>query len=492
MELCLDLSGVVDVSLAGNDDGAVASGPVRVADEGGGAVLHVDDPAAAVGDATAAVRRFVEQRFGWSAANANELLLRQLAGHAGTEALGATGIESGDELTVCLTDSGAARVELRHLGVFTRYLQYGADGCVSGMVEGFKATPVDEMRRIAQEGYPEDLMPLASLLLRSQYLTERQVMEHLCRAIYDLDTRILTFVLSHHESAQLLDLRKEGTPTQLALTPLALLLGRAEELWHVIEEERALACLDLLLAHPTVDLNRVSERGYTVAANHVGCLPLLKALVERGADVNMDRGRSAERSSPLMRAASLGLVEATGYLVEKGADIRWRNGYGRTAAHCAAENGCVYLLPLLVEDTRSSQPPPPHDSALLTFRDLFPQKRSGVDTPLHRAAARNNETFVEALLDIVAATAGDAFASAVNMPGSQGRTALVLAALQGNTAVCKLLVERGADPSLADDDDRTACSYATQPDTREYLSVFACPADEGAAEDDEPFNLFDE
>ena len=71
-----------------------------------------------------------------------------------------------------------------------------------------------------------------------------------------------------------------------------------------------------------------------------------RRLIEEGADVNW---RDAYGWTPLIWAASKGLVDVVRLLLDKGADINHKNNYGRTALHQAAISGEDEVVRFLIE-----------------------------------------------------------------------------------------------------------------------------------------------
>lgn len=98
---------------------------------------------------------------------------------------------------------------------------------------------------------------------------------------------------------------------------------------------------------------------------------------------------------------------------------------------------------------------------MLLGRDADPVFRDQAGwTPLH-AAARSGAT------DVAAVLLQKLTAAQVNLPGPDGETALHRAAYWGQVDVCSLLVEHGADPTLANDAGRcpqdVACAGGEHP-----------------------------
>jgi ankyrin repeat protein len=170
---------------------------------------------------------------------------------------------------------------------------------------------------------------------------------------------------------------------------------------------------------------------------------VVRLLLEHGADVDSKRpcqnhtplsGATAEeymmqegiadylmQQTPLCAAADKGHEAIVQLLLEKGAEIDWKDRRGCTPLTISAVRGHVAVVKLLLKHGAEADP-----------RDFIGR------TPLSFAAERGNNTLVKILLKEQVA---------INSIDVYGLTPLMHACRQGYTAVAKLLLEQGADTS---------------------------------------------
>ncbi|RLN82056.1 hypothetical protein BBJ28_00013670, partial [Nothophytophthora sp. Chile5] len=144
--------------------------------------------------------------------------------------------------------------------------------------------------------------------------------------------------------------------------------------------------------------NDESKNMSLIPAAHFGHLPVVKMLLDTGADQNF---ANMKGTTPLMRAAQEGRDAVVKFLIEKGADTCAANNEGMTALMLAAQRGHASIATTLMQ--------------------------SG---------------------------------SNVNKQTRQGSTALLLAAKRGHTAAVEALMTAGADIFLKDDREKTAAETA--------------------------------
>ena len=104
-----------------------------------------------------------------------------------------------------------------------------------------------------------------------------------------------------------------------------------EELFRLIRDENDIdKALDLIHSGYVPDPSYGEEyrTGILTYAVYRQSLPLVKALVENGLDVN---GRSPTGATPLMQAVKINVINIAKYLLEKGAEIDAHDEEGRTA-----------------------------------------------------------------------------------------------------------------------------------------------------------------
>ena len=120
-----------------------------------------------------------------------------------------------------------------------------------------------------------------------------------------------------------------------------------------------------------------TEKGWTalIHASRVGNLAVVKCLVDAGADLNLktkggwtalmhasDQShkevvkvlRAAESGKPhdsddLIRASENGYLKTVKALIDAGADVNIKNGYGKTALMCASRKGCLEIVKILIQ-----------------------------------------------------------------------------------------------------------------------------------------------
>ena len=211
-------------------------------------------------------------------------------------------------------------------------------------------------------------------------------------------------------------------------------------------------------------------------------LVILKAFLDRGADVNIEDEHS-ER--PLYEAASWGENAAVEMIIGRVDDVDDDNRWGRTALHAAAFSGQTKTVEILIKHGADPNRKDKHDRTPLLFAcltgmydvfqnsnyqataELLVQEQIKRDaaltqinvptkkgrTPLREAAARG---FVKVIAAIIGQMKSDDKEKWIDHRDDQkGRTALHSAATHGRAEATALLLQNGADPSLRDGDGRT-------------------------------------
>jgi ankyrin repeat protein len=141
--------------------------------------------------------------------------------------------------------------------------------------------------------------------------------------------------------------------------------------------------------------------------------------------------------TPLIRAAGGGHVEVVRWLVDQGAALEEKSRDEWTAVYLASRDGHTAVVRLLLE--KGADPTVPD--------------RSG-QHPLIKAAQWGFVEITRCLLDHPSA------ATFINIRDKRGRTALWWACGMGRTAVVRALLERGADPTTADNYGKTPMATA--------------------------------
>ncbi len=154
-----------------------------------------------------------------------------------------------------------------------------------------------------------------------------------------------------------------------------------------------------------------------VSAVKAGDIPLMRAVLQRGGDVNV---AAADGTTALHWAAHRDDAEALEQLLEAGAAVNAANRYGVTPLHLAAINGSALAIERLL---RAGADP---ESAL-------PEG----ETALMTTARSGNVAAVQVLI---------AYGANVNAREAwKGQTALMWAAVENHAFVAKVLIEAGAD-----------------------------------------------
>jgi len=145
--------------------------------------------------------------------------------------------------------------------------------------------------------------------------------------------------------------------------------------------------------------------------------------------------RLTTNKKALINAVQAGNVTEVERLLDKGADLEWRNSVGCWPLALAARLGDQNMVELLLEA-----------GALVDSKSKMRHR-----TPLSFAASSGHVPVVEILLRHKAA---------VNAPDCYYRTPLSFAAGDGHKVVVELLLENGAAIDFKDFEDRTPLSYA--------------------------------
>lgn len=145
------------------------------------------------------------------------------------------------------------------------------------------------------------------------------------------------------------------------------------------------------------------------------CVPMIKLLVESGADVNARRG---DQWTPLFTAAYHGQPEVIELLISRGAQVNARNGERSTPLRWAVNGGKTDAVKVLLK--HGADP----NLAMNTG-----------ELPLHQAAAMGADDIVTML---IACRAG------VNLKNNCYETPLYYAVFRGHASTVKLLIAKGA------------------------------------------------
>lgn len=194
------------------------------------------------------------------------------------------------------------------------------------------------------------------------------------------------------------------------------------------------------IAH-TSDLNARAEDGKTALAYAAdqGHMPVVKLLVEAGADVMARNTGPAGGSTPLHYASGHRDRETMiKYLIAHGADAGAKGMRSATPLHIAAASGYPTNIDLLIA----------HGAKVDATDD-------DQATPLHLAARAGSDNATAAAALLTHKASHDA-------KDKRGLTPLHLAAFEGNLGVLKVLLDGGADVNAKDPKGRTPLYYATR------------------------------
>jgi len=195
-----------------------------------------------------------------------------------------------------------------------------------------------------------------------------------------------------------------------------------------------------------VDISEL--RQHLLRAAQSGNMEILQELVDGGLHVDC---RDRENNTPLIAASQAGRAEVVKLLLKNGANTEDTNNDGNTALICAAERGRKDVVDVLLASgadvnvqnregekalTRAAREGHTEVVRLLLEKGANIKARTNTgNTPLSLASYRGHAEIVKLLLDRGAE---------VNLVDANNRTALSLASRYGHSAIVKLLMDRGA------------------------------------------------
>jgi hypothetical protein len=169
-------------------------------------------------------------------------------------------------------------------------------------------------------------------------------------------------------------------------------------------------------------------------AAEAGDLAEVQRLV--GQELGLLNAKDPYKWTPLMRAADEGHVDVVRWLVDQGANVNESSPYRSTALGLASCEGHTPVVQLLLE------------------RGADPAIANNGRTPVMEASARGQMEAFRCLLDHPSA------AATINHRDRCGMTALWLACGFSHGRLLKLLLERGADPTIATNSGSTPMARA--------------------------------
>ncbi|KAK3095975.1 hypothetical protein FSP39_021528 [Pinctada imbricata] len=194
----------------------------------------------------------------------------------------------------------------------------------------------------------------------------------------------------------------------------------------------------------STDVNDKYGFSALMQASQKGYLEIMEVLLEKGADVHLqnDAGKTA-----LMLACFAGQFEAVKLLRQHGAKYDDYDRGGSTAMHWAVDGGNVRLLDWMIKD-----------GADVNIRD-----RGSGWTPLIRCASLSGNRSVA--LTLVQAGAK------INTQDKDGKTALMVAIINGHQDLVELLLKKNADLSVTNEYGKTAYEMAHSMERRRIVRV---------------------
>lgn len=172
-----------------------------------------------------------------------------------------------------------------------------------------------------------------------------------------------------------------------------------------------------------------------------GNMQWIEELLAIGASVEF-KSKHHENGTALHVASQYGHPEAIQILLQHGARIDQRNSRGDSAVHVAAVNGHLRVMRMFTRFTEN----------------ICDMRTSSGETPLHRAAAADEVSIVNYLLE---------HRADINARTNHGTTPLHVSTLRTG----RLLLEAGAQIYLEDKDNKNVLHYALQ---RDMISIHEC------------------
>ena len=227
------------------------------------------------------------------------------------------------------------------------------------------------------------------------------------------------------------------------------------------------------------DINHMAAGSFSALhrATMAGFVEYMEILLDNGANIDI---KSLETGgTPLHTAANRKFIDATRYLIKRGANLEILDNEGFTPLSVAAHEYILQNVQALVEagakinvktTTDNMTPliaatmninPLNHGDSMDVMKYLL-DKKADVNFPaadgktaLMTAAASSNNGQAEEKVDLLLSRGAK-----TDIVNNHGETALMFAAGRGNNKVVELLLEKGANVQLKNDAGETAMSYA--------------------------------
>jgi len=192
-------------------------------------------------------------------------------------------------------------------------------------------------------------------------------------------------------------------------------------------------------------------------ATQHGQTEIVHELLERGADLNaaihvnppkeinndwIVGARTKNGTTPLILASHFGHLEIVRALLNKGANVNASTDDGKTALMWASENGNLEIVRELLNKS-------PNVNAVISFDTTIERTRAMTMSRINRIEDEYKRMKVNHY---------------------NGMTALMLASENDNLEIVHLLCEHGADPNIVDKRGRKAIDYADSDGLKELLS----------------------
>ena len=119
-----------------------------------------------------------------------------------------------------------------------------------------------------------------------------------------------------------------------------------DKLMSAVENNNPVKCMKLLRAGVDPNFVQNTDRSPLIVASHRGYVHIVKTLIDREADVNL---QDRDGSTPLSTASRSEHLEIVKILIEAGADVNLQDRFGRTPLSKTSYYGHVEVVKILIE-----------------------------------------------------------------------------------------------------------------------------------------------